>query len=149
MKNLLHITTLAKEVEGTTSLSEGTSFTPMQIYEAPISSQTELSQSKKPDYLKSEQSSLQEKLIKGISGVITKVYSDTVEIKFSESTFILFPSQLFRDKTILKYGQPVKYQIMETSSGFRYQKFSKLDDSKSTPEKKEILKILTDIPSSD
>jgi len=62
---------------------------------------------------------LTDKLIKEINGVITRVGPETVEVKLDSETFVFFPKVLFTDKSVLKYGQPVKYQIKETPSGIR------------------------------
>ena len=66
-------------------------------------------------------STQKERLISSSRGVIMGVADGFVSVKFREEEVVVdFPLTLFGDRTFVRYGQPVVYEIRERANGYRY-----------------------------
>jgi len=87
------------------------------------------------------------KIISEIEMVIIKVDGDIVHIKCEEhdnDLCFIVPKTLFQDKSIIKYGQPVYYQVVEDQTC--YDRIIKRIDKKVTNGvNTDLIKILNDI----
>lgn len=86
-----------------------------------------------------------EKIISEIQGSIIKIGYDFVDVKLSTSLIVKFPKKIFKDESLLKFGQPIRYQIKIGTDDYRYQTFEKFEGTTSDSKKAEILKLLEDI----
>ncbi|MBF0238124.1 MAG: hypothetical protein HQM12_10485 [SAR324 cluster bacterium] len=85
-------------------------------------------------------------IIKSVEGTVLRISGETVRVAIKESV-IHFPKALFQDRSLIRFGQPVYYQIKKSSNGVRYQTFEKREASlKNDAEKDELLEILECIP---
>jgi hypothetical protein len=84
------------------------------------------------------------RIIQEVNAVITRVLDQTVELRLQNKVLAEFPISLFTDKSLLKYGQPLKYQIRISSDGTQYQAFIPYVDNESNI-KEEIIQMLNDI----
>lgn len=84
------------------------------------------------------------KIIKEIRMVITKVFDKIVQLKCDNEIFFELPKILFQNQTIIKYGQPVLYQILEKSNGGRFQRIIERNEDVSS-KNQDILNLLAQI----
>lgn len=86
-----------------------------------------------------------EKIISEMNGSIIKIGYDFVDVKFITDLIVKFPKKIFKDESLLNFGQPIRYQIKIGQDGYRYQAFEKIEGTLFNPEKAKILKLLEDI----
>ena len=98
-----------------------------------------------PSVPKDTDDSVTDTVIRELKGVVTRVAATTVDVRLENSVLARFPVRAFSDRSLLKYGQPVSYQVRSAPDGMRYQKFvSRVDDTPST-KKEAILHVLDSI----
>ena len=86
-----------------------------------------------------------DKVIEEVDAVVTRVSDQTVELRLQNSVIAEFPVSLFTDQSLLKYGQPFKYQIKSSSNGTRYQTFIPCIDDKPNAKRDDVIKMLEGI----
>lgn len=88
------------------------------------------------------------KIIAEHDGSILNIDQERVEVVLHPDTNILFPKELFDENDVsLKFGQPLKYQIVENSKGERFQRFINraIDNSNISKKKATLLKMLQEL----
>ena len=86
-----------------------------------------------------------EAIVTSVEGTVLGIYEEKVRVAIKES-IIHFPRILFKDSSLIGFGQPVYYLIKQKSNGVRYQEFGKREiDQPMDTERDELLEMLYDI----
>jgi hypothetical protein len=86
-----------------------------------------------------------ESLVSEVLGVILGVEDDRVQVRLAGKVIANFPTVVFKNPSLVRFGQPVKYQIKKAADGTRYQNFEPDETPMAPSNKDEIFELLDEI----